>query len=85
MLPLLCSVSLFSPKFAVKSIIFSQFWPRGLLPKLLDFFFESPVLVCWPDFRAGLRFLLAAFKTLIHYPGSMKNIPKSLERAYLNF
>ena len=27
MLPLLCSMSLISPNFDVKSIIFSQFWP----------------------------------------------------------
>ena len=35
MLPLLCSMSLISPNFDVKSIIFSQFG-TGLLPKLLE-------------------------------------------------
>ena len=29
LLPLLCSMSLISPNFAVKWIIFSQFWPRA--------------------------------------------------------
>ena len=33
MLPLLCSMSLISPNFDVKSIIFSQFWP-GSFPKI---------------------------------------------------
>ena len=47
MLPMLCAVSLISPNFGVKSIIFSKFWPRafsnhflqilakGIFPKLL--------------------------------------------------
>ena len=36
LLPLLCSMLLISPNFDVKSIIFSQFWQRGLFPKLLE-------------------------------------------------
>ena len=39
MLPLLCSMSLISPNFDVKSIIFSQFWP-GAFPKIAG---KSPV------------------------------------------
>ena len=40
MLPLICSMSLISPNFAVKSIIFSPILARGLFPKLLE---KSPV------------------------------------------
>ena len=36
MLPLLCSMSLISPNFDVKSIIFSPILARGLLSKLLE-------------------------------------------------
>ena len=36
LLPLLCSMSLISPNFEVKSIIFSPNLARGLFPKLLE-------------------------------------------------
>ena len=39
LLPLLCSLSFISPNFAVKSIIFSHFWP-GAFPKIVG---KSPV------------------------------------------
>ena len=39
LLPLLCSMSLISPNFDVKSIIFSQFWPfPKIAGKALSFF-----------------------------------------------
>ena len=30
------SLSLISPNFDFKSVFFTQFWPRGLFPKLLE-------------------------------------------------
>ena len=41
LLPLLCPMSLISPNFAVKSIIFSQLWP-GAFPKIAG---KSPVFI----------------------------------------
>ena len=42
LLPLLCSMSLISPNFAVKLIIFSQFWPRAFSQNC----WKRPWLLC---------------------------------------
>ena len=45
LLSLLCSMLLISPNFAVKLIIFSQFWPGGLFPKLLEKALRKAILI----------------------------------------